>query len=194
MAVPMGVGMRPGGRLSASNAPLAMLIQRAYAVQPFQVIGGPAWVNTDGYDVDAKPESKIDQPQMWLMLRTLLADRFNLAMHRETRELAVYDLTVVKGGPKLQAPQGGPCTEVFTGPLPAPGGQRPAPPCGPGVVASGTGLAMLGRSVSMSGFTTQLSTLIGREIVDKTGFSGKFALHLDFAMNDALAGIPNPPD
>jgi uncharacterized protein (TIGR03435 family) len=53
-----------------------MSIQRAYSVQGFQVVGGPAWINTDGYDIDAKPESNTDQKRMWLMLQTLLADRF----------------------------------------------------------------------------------------------------------------------
>jgi uncharacterized protein (TIGR03435 family) len=55
MAVPMGVGYRPGGRLVAGNAPLAMLIQRAYSAQDFQVVGGPSWIRTEGYDVEAKP-------------------------------------------------------------------------------------------------------------------------------------------
>ena len=94
-----------GGRLTAHNAPLTLLIQRAYAVQAFQVVGGPAWINTDGYDIEAKPEGDTDRKQMWLMLQTLLADRFKLTLHRETRELPVYDLTVAKRGPKLPAPK-----------------------------------------------------------------------------------------
>jgi uncharacterized protein (TIGR03435 family) len=191
MAVPMGVGYRPGGRLVAGNAPLTMLIQRAYSVQGFQVVGGPAWINTDGYDIDAKPESNTDQKRMWLMLQTLLADRFKLSMHHETRNLPVYDLQAVKGGPKLQAPQGGACSEVLTG-VPEPGQQRPAPPCGPGLIGAGTGLTMEGISVSMPAVAKMLSTLMGREVVDKTGFTGRFALHLEFAMDDALAGLPNP--
>jgi uncharacterized protein (TIGR03435 family) len=192
MAVPMGVGYRPGGRLVAGNAPVAMLIQRAYSVQGFQVVGGPSWVNTDGYDIEAKPEVSTDQKRMWLMLQTLLADRFKLAMHRATKDLPVYDLQTVKGGPKLPAPDGGNCSEVMTGPPPGPGQPRPAPPCGPGLVKSGTGLTMEGISVSMPAFVKQLSLILGKEVIDKTGFTGRFALHLEFAMDDALAGIPNP--
>jgi uncharacterized protein (TIGR03435 family) len=191
MAVPMGVGYRPGGRLVAGNAPVAMLIQRAYSVQDFQVVGGPSWVNTDGYDIEAKPEVNTDQKRMWLMLQTLLADRFKLAMHRETRDLPVYDLQTVKGGPKLPAPQAGNCSEVMTA-RPAPGQPRPAPPCGPGLVKSGTGLTMEGISVSMPSFVKQLSLILGKEVIDKTGFTGRFSLHLEFAMDDALAGLPNP--
>jgi uncharacterized protein (TIGR03435 family) len=191
IAVPMGVGYRPGGRLVAGNAPVAMLIQRAYSVQAFQVVGGPSWVNTDGYDIEAKPEVSTDQKRMWLMLQTLLADRFKLTMHRETRDLPVYDLQTVKGGPKLPQPEGVNCSEVMTAP-PTPGQPRPAPPCGPGLVKSGTGLAMEGISVSMPAFVKQLSLILGKEVIDKTGLTGRFSLHLEFAMDDALAGIPNP--
>ncbi len=158
----------------------------------FQVVGGPSWVNTDGYDIEAKPEVSTDQKRMWLMLQTLLADRFKLAMHRATKDLPVYDLQAVKGGPKLRAPDRGNCSEVMAGPPPGPGQPRPAPPCGPGLVKSGTGLTMEGISVSMSTFVKQLSLILGKEVIDKTGFTGRFALHLEFAMDDALAGIPNP--
>jgi uncharacterized protein (TIGR03435 family) len=190
IAAPIGVGYRPGGRLVAGNAPLAMLIQRAYAVQGFQVVGGPAWIHTDGYDIDAKPESSTDQKQMWLMLRTLLADRFKLAMHTETRSLPVYDLLAVKSGTKLPAPRSGACSEALTA-MPERGQQRQAPPCGPGLIKSGTGLTMEGISVSIPAFAKMLSTMMGREVIDKTGFAGRFALHLEFAMDDALAGLPN---
>lgn len=191
IAAPMGVGYRPGGRLVAGNAPVAMLIQRAYSLQGFQLVGGPSWIHTDGYDIEGKPEDNTDQNGMWLMLQTLLADRFKLAMHRETRELPVYDLQVAKSGPKLAAPQGGDCSEVMTA-FPAPGQPRPAPPCGPGLVKSGTGLAMEGISVSMPALTKRLSLILGREVIDKTGITGRFSLHLEFAMDDALAGLPNP--
>ncbi len=190
MAVPVGAGYRPGGRFVAGNAPVTFLIQRAYGVQGFQVVGGPSWISTDGYDIEAKPEGNTDQKQMWLMVQTLLADRFKLSMHRETRDLPVYDLQAVKGGPKLPTPAGRPCSEVLTA-LPGPGQPRPAPPCGPGVVQAGTGLAMEGISVSMPAFAKMISTMVGREVIDKTGFAGRFSLHLEFA-TDALAGLPNP--
>ena len=190
IAAPMGVGYRPGGRLVAGNAPVAMLIQRAYSLQDFQVVGGPAWIHTDGYDIEAKPESTTDQKRMWLMLRTLLADRFKLAMHNETRNLPVYDLEAVKGAPKLPAPEGGACAETLTGP-PERGQNRPDPPCGPGLLKSGTGLAIEGISVSMPAFAKMLATLLGREVIDKTGVAGRFALHLEFANDSALAGLPN---
>ncbi|MGA7234043.1 MAG: M56 family metallopeptidase [Bryobacteraceae bacterium] len=186
---PMGAGYRPGGRFVAGNAPVTFLIQRAYGVQSFQVVGGPSWVSTDGYDIEAKPEGNTDQKRMWLMVQTLLADRFKLAMHRETRNLPVYDLLVVKGGPKLPPPRRA-CSD--DPPLPQSGQPRPKPPCGPGIVASGTGRALDGIGVSMPAFAKLLSMLVGREVIDKTGVTARFALHVDFAPDDTLAGFPNP--
>jgi uncharacterized protein (TIGR03435 family) len=189
-SVPMAVSPKPGGRLTTTNSPLMFLIQRAYGVQAYQIAGGPPWIKTDGYNIEAKPAANTDQKQMWLMLQALLADRFKLKLHRETRELPVYDLTATKGGPRLPKPASGPCTEVFTGPPPKPGEPRPAPPCGPGIQASGTGLSMRGLNLSTAKFADFLGTLIGRAVVDKTGFTGKFDLRLDFALDDAIAGLP----
>jgi uncharacterized protein (TIGR03435 family) len=191
LEVPMGVGPRPGGRLTTTNAPLTILIQRAYGVEAHQIIGGPAWINSDGYDIDAKPETNTDQKQMWLMLQTLLTDRFKLTLHRETREFPVYALTATKGGPKLPEPKGGPCNEVM--PPDAARQQRIAPPCGPGIFKSGTGMTMEGINLSMAKFTGFLGKMIGREVIDRTGFTRKFDLHLEFAFDDTIAGLPRPP-
>jgi uncharacterized protein (TIGR03435 family) len=188
MDVPMSISARPGGRLTTTNAPLGHLIQRAYGVQPYQVVAGPAWINSDGYNIDAKPETDTDQKQMWLMLQTLLTERFQLQLHRETRELPVFALTATKGGPKLPEPQSGPCNEVM--PPRGPSGGRIAPPCGPGILGSGTGLTMEGLNLTMAKFTGFLGTLLGREVVDKTGFTRKFDLHLEFAADDLIAGLP----
>ncbi len=191
MGAPMGAGYRSGGRFVAGNAPVTFLIQRAYAVQSFQVVGGPSWIDSEGYDIEAKPEGNTDQKRMWLMVQALLADRFKLSMHRETRDLPVYDLQAVRGGPKLPPPQGGDCAEVMTT-FPGPGQPRVAPPCGPGIIGAGTGLNMEGINVSMPAVAKLLSSLMGREVIDKTGFTGRFALHLEFAMDDALVGLPGP--
>jgi uncharacterized protein (TIGR03435 family) len=188
MEVPMSISARPGGRLTTTNAPLGNLIQKAYGVQPYQVVG-PAWINSDGFNIDAKPETNTDQKQMWLMLQTLLTERFRLQLHRETRELPVFALTATKGGPKLPEPQSSPCNEVMP-PRDPSGTQRIAPPCGPGIIKSGTGLAMQGLNLTMAKFTGFLGTLLGREVVDKTGFTRRFDLHLEFAADDLIAGLP----
>ncbi len=86
---------------SRHNSTLSSLILRAYDLQDYQLSGGPAWIDSDRYDVDARPEHPATQEQMLLMLRSLLADRFQLTTHRETRTLATYVITVAKGGPKF---------------------------------------------------------------------------------------------
>ena len=85
-----------------------------------QVVGGPAWIDSDGYDIEAKPEGNTDPKQVWLMLQTLLADRFKLTLHRETRELPVYDLTAEKSGPKLPAAKDITCVSFPPGTTPHP--------------------------------------------------------------------------
>ena len=192
LEVPMGISPRPGGRLTTTNAPLNYLIQRAYGVELYQIAGGPAWVNSDGYNIDAKPESSADQKQMWLMLQSLLAERFQLKLHRETRELPVYALSPTKGGPRLPAPKGGSCNEVMPQRDPA-SKERIAPPCGPGINAAGTGLAMRGFNMTMAKFSGFLGKMVGRAVIDRTGFTGRFDLELDFAFDDAIVGLPHPP-
>lgn len=91
------------GELVATDASLAYLIKFAYEVHPRQITKGPAWLDTDKYDLTAKPDME-GQPslkQMRVMVQKLLADRFQLTFHREKIELPVYAVTVAKGGPKL---------------------------------------------------------------------------------------------
>jgi uncharacterized protein (TIGR03435 family) len=178
--------------LTTANSPLIFLIQKAYGVEAYQVMGGPAWINSEGYNIEAKPETNTGQKEMWLMLQTLLADRFKLKLHRETKELPVFALMATKGGPRLPEPKGRPCNETMP-PLDAPRPQRIAPPCGPGVIKSGTGLTMEGLNLPMAKFTGFLEKMIGREVIDRTGFTAKFDLHLEFAQDDAVAGLPHPP-
>jgi uncharacterized protein (TIGR03435 family) len=196
---PMGGGYQPGGRLHIVNLSLMGLIQFAYAahdsahwlpVPPSQIVGGPAWISTPGYDIEAKPESPTDQKHMWLMLQTLLADRFKLALHRDTRELPVFELTVAKSGPKLP-----PAKEVACLSLPTDG---TSPKHVPGKVDCGyvpmlmdaTGWRMQGSKVRMADLIRELAQVLGRPVLDKTGFTGEFDLHLSFAADESLMGLP----
>jgi uncharacterized protein (TIGR03435 family) len=92
----------PSG-LTGRNVTLKRLIVEAYQVQPHQVSGGPKWFDDSEYDIDAKTESPAAKEQLRLMLRGLLTDRFKLALHRENKELHVYELVVDKGGPRIHA-------------------------------------------------------------------------------------------
>jgi uncharacterized protein (TIGR03435 family) len=91
----------PAG-FTARNATIKRLVAEAYRVQ-FTQVAGPNWIDENEYDIDAKAGGAATQDQIALMLRALLADRFKLAEHRETREMRAYELVVDKGGPKIHA-------------------------------------------------------------------------------------------
>jgi len=91
-----------GGGISVRNMPLTLLIEQAFDIREPQIAGGPAWLNSERFDIEAKPESRVARDQCQLMLRQLLADRFHLVTHRETRQLPVYRLLIARSGPKLR--------------------------------------------------------------------------------------------
>jgi uncharacterized protein (TIGR03435 family) len=119
------------GRLAGTNVTLGRLIRVAYNVQDFQVIGGPAWMESDRFDIEAKAADDSPGKQQTAivqgpMLQSLLEDRFKLVVHHETRELPVYDLTVAKSGAKLKT-----ATCITRDPnAPPAAGQRPSAFCG----------------------------------------------------------------
>ena len=93
------IGISPGGRWTAMGVSAKMLIEQAYDVRDFQISGGPGWLSSERYDIVAKAETpNIGREQMKVLLQSLLADRFKLQLHRETRELPIYALVVGKGG------------------------------------------------------------------------------------------------
>ena len=90
-----------GGQLRMQGVSLRTLIQRAYNVKSFQVFEGPGWVSSARYDVEARASSDATFEQMRPMLRTLLADRFKLAVHVERREQPAFDLVLARRDSKL---------------------------------------------------------------------------------------------
>lgn len=181
------------GRFSTvGHVPLSVLIQLAYNVREFQVLGGPSWTKSDRYEVVAKANGNATFEQMRPMLQALLADRFQLALRRETRELPVYELTVAKGGLKIEATKAGSCV-TFDPDTPRPplNPNRPPPPlCG----NVGRGIFSFVRNsiksvgISMPKFVETLSGEVGATVVDKTGFTEKFNFRLEFASEQA-AGV-----
>jgi len=198
---PMGVGYRPGGRLTATNASLMLLIQFAYAVHDSphslpllasQVVGGPAWIRSQGYDIEAKPEGNTDQKHTWIMLQTLLADRFKLAIHRETREIPVYVLTAAKNGFKLPAAKEAGCVSFPPGtpPRQVPGKVDCGYVSGPiGGYEAGL-LHIKGSKVHVADLIRELTSILDRPVLDKTGFTGEFDLGLSFTADETLMGLP----
>ncbi len=190
------------GRLTA-DAPVQLLIQNAYGVQPFQIAGGPDWVNSEHYQIEAKADGKASRDQILLMLQGLLEDRFQLKIHRETRQLPVYALAPARSGLKLTPPQEGSCVtpapdavpEWAGGRIAPPGrGQPPSPRCGSvGVMVVPDGARMQGGKATMAEFVRMLSMVLGRTVVDKTGFTDLFDVRLDFLPDEITAGLPPPP-
>ena len=132
-----GPGTSDPGTLTCDNTPLKQLLVRAYDLKNYQV-EGPAWLDTDGYDIVAKVPSGTTKEQFNLMLQSLLAERFKVTAHRETKTLPVYALTVGKNGPKLKEVDAATLVAskaaAVAAPAPARGGALLAPPPPPGAI------------------------------------------------------------
>jgi len=191
----------PGG-LHTENATVRMLMQNAYSLQSFQIVGGPGWIESEGYNIDAKAEGNASRSQVFLMLQSLLEDRFQLKVHRETRELPAYALTAAKGGLKLPSPKEGGCASSTPdastwagGRMPPPGqGQPTLAPCGSvRVFLLPSGARMQGGRIPMPEFIRILSMALGSPVIDKTGFTQLFDVRLDFLPDETTAALPAPP-
>ena len=185
---------------TASNATLQILITLAYQVKPFQIEGVSGWIGTDHFDISAKPpEGPITREQSWMMLQGLLEDRFKLAVHRTTKEVPIYALTAAKGGLKIKPASEDTCFKIGPGgpppPPPAPGQPRPVP-CGGFFMGPNT---LQGGGISLSQLADGLTNILGRPVVDKTGFTGTFDVRLEFSregtqpMGAAGFGTPGAP-
>ncbi len=190
------------GRLTA-DASLQVLIQYAYGVQPYQVAGGPDWTMSQRYYIEAKAGENATRNRQFQMLQSLLEARFQLKTHRETREMPVYALVAAKNGPRLRPVKDDSCTESAVdaanewagGRMGVPGEAGPAKPrCGSaGIVLITTGARMVGGRVGMPELARELSLLMGRSVIDRTGVSGLFDLQLDFLADEATPAMPPPP-
>lgn len=98
----------PGGRVDLPNVTVKSLIMVSYGVQENMIAGGPKWIDSDHFDIVAKAPPDTPRNALRLMLQSLLAERFKLAIHREDKPMPVYVLVVAKGGPKLQKATSGP--------------------------------------------------------------------------------------
>jgi uncharacterized protein (TIGR03435 family) len=199
------VGDSSPGRLSIGCALLADidntgLIQVAYNryagghVNSFRVIpieGGPDWIHSEMFEIDAKSDG---HPSILMMqgpmMQAVLEDGFKLRIHRETRQGPVYELALGKGSPKLKPFQDGSCTPVLAG--------RPLPPRSSGQRYCRNVVAPRG-SVDIEGGTlSQLAGLLGlildRPVIDKTGITNQFEIHLVFSPDDSAAPRPATAD
>jgi bla regulator protein blaR1 len=170
----------PGGRLTGSGMTLKMLVQFAYQIQDFQVSGGPSWVNSKRYDINATGGGG---SRDWnLRLQALLADRFKLSVHHDTKEMQIYAMKVAKGGPKLQkAPEDEPCISP------------PQGTCG-GVAVSPLGFIGSERA-PISRLAITLPMVLGRAVRDETGLKGiyKFEVKWTPESSPSIPAAPGDP-
>ncbi len=151
-----------GNRVTATASTLIDMITTAYNVRYDQILGAPGWARSDHYDLEAKAgDAPITMAQMRPMLQALLADRFQLQIHRETKEVPMYSLVVGKGGSKLQPP-----TEENRGDI-------------------RVGLDSIMHLTVSKGTMAQLAERLsgngaGRPVMDKTGLDGTYSYKLDW--------------
>ena len=211
-SVPMVLPQGAGG-LRATNMPLRLLVRMAYGVQDFQIVGGPSWQTSSKFDITAKaPEGTTTSTENLLpLVKTLLADRFKLKTHMETRDLPTYLLEVARSDGKL-GPDIKPSTSDCSGAaeaqkklaesllkggpaaiasmLPKPGetvkcGLGPA--FNPANPAAGFGLRADGQPIAQ--LTNLLTLFTGRTVIDKTGLNGLFDWELRFDPQVMLAAL-----
>jgi uncharacterized protein (TIGR03435 family) len=165
-----GVQFPGGGRFEASQLTVKAMVAFAYDIRDFYVSGGPGWAGTDRFEIVAKADPSATPAQMRAMLQTLLAERFKLAVRRETKEATVYQLLVAKDGVNSS---GLPESSLKVG-----------------------GIRFLGRGQiegignTMSGLANYLQTLLDRVVVDKTGLTGNYDFKLSWTPDESQAGKP----
>jgi uncharacterized protein (TIGR03435 family) len=186
----------PGGRFTAVNAPLRALIRNAYQLQEFELEGGPKWLDSERFDVVARAEGEPAPAQMRMMLRTLLAERFKLQLHSETRALPVYALVMArrdgKTGPGLRRSERdcagtAPLQDVL-GITPPAGPPDPDATCG--FFGPGPGGSAKFRGVTIEVLARFLSPPVHRPVIDRTGLTGYFDADLEPTVE---FGPPPPP-
>lgn len=190
-------GVGNNGRLTVINASPRMLITLAYKVKSFQLAGSGPLLNSldsDRYDIEAKPpEGKFSEAESLAMFQSLLEDRFKLKVHHDTKEMPVYFLLPAKNGVKIEEFKEGSC-ENYDPNQPAlvrsgPGGQLRTF-CGNFMIGPSQ---LFGSKINMAMLSDALSNLLGRTVIDKTGFAGSFNVRLQYASDAVAIAGPNAP-
>jgi uncharacterized protein (TIGR03435 family) len=180
------VGMSPSGRFMATNVTLKQLVSTAYNLRSFQVIGGPNWFDADRFDIVAvvgheiTPTAAGPPAELIAMVRNLLADRFRLLAHTETKEMPIFTMVLArpdgKFGPQLVASSFD-CEAAMRAGTPPPSGPATAAsqgrPIGPCSQRTGNGM-LAARTATMGRLASTLSGLVDRLVTDKTGLAGSF--------------------
>jgi uncharacterized protein (TIGR03435 family) len=195
-SISMSIVPTPDG-FSATNITLQMLIQSAYGIEDDQIAHAPNWLDTERFDVSAKMDGSVmDQLQKLTkddqklarqrMLQTLLADRFKLTIHRETKALPAYSLAIAKNGPKLKEAKSG---DTYPNGFVTPAGRG-----GAGQMMGSTSAAgynFVAQGIPFSTLVTWLSVQLRRPVLDKTGLSGNYDVTLNYSLDYAQLRAPS---
>lgn len=162
----------PGGLLRAENATLRVLIEDAYQLKPFQLAGGPGWINSATFEIVARGEPSATDEQIRRMLQSLLEERFHLVLRRETKNAPVYELMVVKGYTRFEPANEGEQERVVFQPATA---------------------HFEYRGTTMARLADILSRQMAHLVVDRTGLSGAFDFQLDGTRDENSFAPPLAP-
>lgn len=161
----------PGpGRLTVMTATLKDLVAFAYHLRTYQVTKGPGWFDSEKFDMTAKTDERVTNDQLKLMLQALLADRFQLSFHRETKEMPIYELVMAKDGPKLK--------------------EAEKPGLGVGIGRN----QLNGKGAPVSILTSTLSDKVERVVLDKTELTGYYEFTLKWSPDGAPPEERTEPD
>jgi uncharacterized protein (TIGR03435 family) len=163
------------GQFRAENVTLKSLVQFAFGIAETRILDGPAWIDSTSFNIDAKAGSSVDAQMRALtseegkarkqrMLQALLAERFKLVAHPETRQIPIYALVVAKGGPRLGAIQSNGTT-----------------------IRTGNGRIEVQGSNSVALLAEELAKVVGRVVVDETGIEGRYGLVVRWTPDSAAA-------
>ncbi len=196
---PTSTQILPGGRFVATNIPLRLLIGQTYRVSSLRLVGGPSWIESEHFDIEAKADSELfpkgDQRPLDSALRALLADRFKLVVHTESRQMPIYTLVRARSdnrlGPNLIHSSRTDCEGMLETPNRGSGGPPPppasgqAPPCGARTFPG----SLRADSILLSFVAGVISGEVNRTVVDRTGLTGRFNVQLTWTPDQ----IPQRP-
>jgi uncharacterized protein (TIGR03435 family) len=188
----IGLFTYPGGWIVATQFTLKMLIHDAYNLESYQILGGPHWADEDRYNIEAKPPKSSEashwvpesfktppNPEMRQMLQTLLADRFQLKVHTETKKESVYALVVAKGGAKLKPPD--------TAKQPFVHFSRTG-----SVYQEAVSQLLIGQNATMAMLAARLVDLVGHSVLDRTGIAGGYDFQVEYAQSETQSEAAAP--
>jgi uncharacterized protein (TIGR03435 family) len=191
-----GPGTNDPGRIHYPYMSLKALLMSAYDVKDFQ-ISGPALLDTERFDITATMPPETTREQFRIMLQNLLAERFKMTSHRETRELPMYSLTVAKGGPKMREAVEEPAAVSDADPPPpsqpkmGPDGFPVVPlPSRAGIftIMTPTRARFIAQKQTMADFAERLTRQLSRPVTDVTGLKAKY----DFILTFSPEGMSGP--